>query len=100
MSEEFWDMAGEMMAADERLVEGTIMGHPCLRVGKEFVAMPELKTGRLIVKLDAARVAELIAEGVAASFAPAGKIFKEWAAVEDGARWGDLLAEAITKAGR
>ena len=98
MSHDFWDVAGELMAADERLVEGTIMGHPCLRLGKEFVAMPELKTGRLIVKLDATRVAELIEEGVASSFAPAGKVFKEWAAVEDGDRWRDVLAEAIEKA--
>jgi hypothetical protein len=100
MSEEFWDVAGELMAADERLVEGTIMGHGCLRLGGEFVAMPELNTGRLIVKLDAARVAELIAEGVASSFAPAGKVFKEWAAVENAALWRDLLTEAIAKAAR
>ena len=100
MSEDFWDVAGDLMAGDERLIESTIMGHRCLRLGKEFVAMPELKTGRLIVKLDAARVAELIDSGVATPFAPADKVFKEWAAIDDSGRWRDLLAEAIEKAGR
>ena len=96
---DFWDVAGELMAGDTRLVEGTIMGHPCLRLDEEFVAMPELKTGRLIVKLDATRIAELIDDGEAESFAPAGKVFKEWAAVEDQALWRGLLREAIAKAG-
>jgi len=41
MAEEFWDVAGELMAADKRLVEGIIIGHACLRLGKEFVAMPD-----------------------------------------------------------
>ncbi len=95
---DFWDIAGELMARDARLVQGTIMGHPCLRLGAEFVAMPELKTERLIVKLDATRVAELIDTGDATSFAPAGRVFKEWAAVEDRSRWPALLAEAVAKA--
>ncbi len=95
---EFWDIAGELMSGNERLVEGSIMGHPCLRLGKEFVAMPELKTRRIIVKLDASRVGELIDEGTATSFAPAGKVFREWAAVENQQLWPELLAEAITKA--
>jgi len=98
VAEDFWDVAGELMADDARLSEGTIMGHPCLRLGKEFVAMPELKTGRLIVKLDAERVSELIAAGVATDFAPAGKVFREWAAVADSARWRKLMTEAIEKA--
>jgi len=59
-----------------------------------------LKTGRLIVKLNAARVTALIDEGVASPFAPAGKVFKEWAAVDDDVRWRDLLTEAIQKAER
>lgn len=98
MSEEFWDVAGELMAADTRLVEGSIMGHPCLRLGEEFVAMPELKTQRMVVKLDADRVSALIDEGAATSFAPAGKVFTEWAAVEDTSLWRPLLHEAIAKA--
>lgn len=97
-SDDFWAVAGEMMAADDRLVEGTIMGHPCLRLGKEFVAMPELTTGRLIVKLDAARVAAMIAAGDADSFAPAGKVFKEWAAISNSDLWPGLLEEAIAGA--
>ena len=98
MSEDFWDVAGELMAQDARLVEGSIMGHPCLRLGKEFVAMPELKTQRMVVKLEAGRVSDLIAAGSATSFAPAGKVFKEWAAVADQTLWRSLLTEAIAKA--
>lgn len=97
---DFWDTASELMAADERLVEGSIMGQPCLRLGKEFVAMPEHNGLRMIVKLDAARVAELVAAGTAESFAPAGKVFREWAAVADAAQWRPLLEEAIAKADR
>lgn len=52
------------------------------------------------MKLNAARVTALIDEGVASPFAPAGKVFKEWAAVDDDVRWRDLLTEAIQKAER
>ena len=96
----FWDIAGELMAANDSLLEGSIMGQPCLRLGKEFVAMPEHKANRMIVKLDADRVEELIAAGIAESFAPAGKVFREWAAVADSARWQSLLEEGIAKAAR
>ena len=100
MAQDFWDLAGELMAKDGRLVEGSIMGHPCLRLGKEFVAMPEHKGARMIVKLDRDRVDELIEGGVAESFAPAGKVFREWAAVASPDSWPGLLGEAIAKADR
>lgn len=102
----FWDIAGELMAADDRLHEGTIMSSQCLRVtssnGKaEFLAMNHHKKSGLVVKLPADRVAELIASGEGESFAPAGKVFKEWLAVlepnED--RWRELLLEGIAFVG-
>lgn len=101
----FWDLAGELMASDDRLVEGTIMSSRCLRVvrdGKEeFLAMPHHKKSGLVVKLPRERVAELIAAGEAEDFAPAGKVFKEWAAVleHDDEQWRRLLLEGIAFVG-
>ena len=97
----FWDIAADLQAADERVVEGTIMGSACLRVGKEFLAMNHHKKQGLVVKLPAARVSELIDEGAGESFAPAGKVFKEWLAVTeiDEDAWRGLLAEGIAFVG-
>ncbi|HMV69670.1 MAG TPA: hypothetical protein PKA64_22700, partial [Myxococcota bacterium] len=51
----------------------------------------------LVVKLDRARVAELIAAGVGEPFAPAGRTFREWVAVRspDADGWRALLREAV-----
>ena len=92
-----WDLAAEMQAADQRVVEGTIMGSPCLRVGKEFLAMNHHKKEGLVVKLPAERVTDLIAANKGESFAPAGKVFSEWLAVTDldEELWRKLLAEGL-----
>lgn len=97
----FWDLGMELMGEDGRVVEGTIMSSRCLRVGKEFLAMPHHKTEGLVVKLPAQRVAEIIEAGEGESFAPAGKVFKEWLAVTDldEARWRDLLREGLAFVG-
>ncbi|MFT7597333.1 MAG: hypothetical protein ACI8TP_000251 [Acidimicrobiales bacterium] len=100
---QFWDLASELMGSDNRLSEGTIMSSRCLRIagarGKaEFLAMPHHLEDGLVVKLPRDRVGELIEAGTAESFAPAGKVFKEWAAVmtynED--LWRSLLHESIS----
>jgi len=93
----FWDLAAEFQAADERVNEGTIMGSPCLRVGEEFLAMPHHEKDGLVVKLPADRVSAIVDSGGGESFAPAGKVFKEWLAVTDldEDRWRSLLAEGI-----
>lgn len=93
----FWDLATELQAGDERIEEGTIMSSGCLRVSGEFLAMPHHKGAGLVVKLPRQRVDELIAAGEGSSFAPAGKIFKEWLLVDtlDEASWRGLLAEGI-----
>ena len=100
-SDLLWDLGAELMADDDRVVEGTIMGSPCLRVGKEFLAMPHHKKEGLVVKLPADRVAELIDAGEGESFAPAGKVFKEWLAVAtiDETRWRELLREGLAFVG-
>ncbi len=97
----FWDLGMELMAEDGRVVEGTIMSSRCLRVGKEFLAMPHHKTDGLVVKLPADRVSEIIDAGDGESFAPAGKVFKEWLAVTtvDEERWRSLLREGVAFVG-
>lgn len=94
--EMFWRLA-ERLLERPAVEEGTMMGHPCVRVAGRFVAMPELGTGNLIVKLSAARVDELIGDRTGTSFAPAGRVFREWLLVEerDADTWTELLEEAV-----
>ena len=96
-SELFWDLIDELQLEDQRVEEGTIMGGRCARVDGEFLALVDFKGSGMVVKLPAARVAELIAEGVGASFAPAGRVFKEWVAVgrARSERWSGLLREGV-----
>lgn len=96
MSDEFWDAAAPLLA-EATIEEGTIMGGPCVRASGEFVAMPHHKGPGIVVKLPRSRVDELIAAGEGASFAPAGKVFREWVLVEahDEARWVDLMRESV-----
>jgi hypothetical protein len=58
-----------------------MMGLPCLRTNGAFFASCDRRTGDLLVKLPAARVDELVDAGRAQSFAPAGRRFREWAAI-------------------
>lgn len=94
----FWDVA-EPFLGSGRLIEGTMMGHQCLRVAAndQFVATVHRETGNLVVKLPTTRVAELIAAGEGLAFAPAKKIFKEWVAIPvfDEARWSALIDESV-----
>lgn len=93
----FWELAAELQREDARVVEGTIMGGRCLRVGAEFLALVDYKGSGLVVKLGQARAAALIEEGVGLPFGPAGKVFKEWVAVPrvDRERWLALLREGV-----
>ena len=97
----FWELAVELQEADPRVVEGTIMGGRCLRVGAEFLALVDYKGAGLVVKLNRARVDALVEEGVGRPFAPAGKVFREWVAIADidKQRWLDLLREGVALAG-
>jgi hypothetical protein len=98
----FWSLAEELQRADDRVVEGSIMNGRCLRVGKEFLALVDYKGSGLVVKLPKERVDALIASGVGRSFAPAGRVFKEWLSVPktDRRRWRELLREGIAFASR
>ncbi len=94
----FWDVAEPYLEAGA-LVEGTMMGHQCLRSAGSngFVATVERASGNLVVKLPGERVAGLIATGEGEPFAPAKKVFREWVAIPeyDAQRWSELLEESM-----
>lgn len=96
--EHFWELA-EPHLASGRLVEGTMMGHQCLRSAATdgFVATVMRQSGNVVVKLPKDRVAELIEQDIGRPFAPAGKVFREWVELpeidDDG--WDAMLEESI-----
>jgi hypothetical protein len=96
----FWSLAQPLLH-QEAVVRSTMMGLPCLRVGGAFFASYDRKTGDLLVKLPAPRVDELVSAGRATCFAPAGRPFREWAAVSAARSrsWNRLLQEAIAFVG-
>jgi len=94
--EQFWAVAAPLLEAPD-VERGTMMNSHCLRVGGEFSSMIDTRNGQLIVKLPASRVHELIDDGLAEPFAPAGRVFKEWAGVlgDDPDGWTPLIEEAV-----
>lgn len=93
----FWELAEEMYR-DPAVTRSTMMGLPCLRTDGRFFASLEKGTNHLIVKLAADRVDALVEEGQGVSFAPNGRVFREWVAfpVADEDEWRTLLVEAKT----
>jgi hypothetical protein len=96
----FWDLAVPLLALPE-VERSTMMGLPCLRVDGAFFASCDRRTGDLLVKLPEERVDALIASGAANSFAPAGRRFREWAAVppSKSRSWRRLLDDALAFVG-
>ncbi len=94
---EFWELAGALADGDPGVAEGTLMGGRCMRVDGEFLAMYYGKEEALIVKLDEARVNQLIAAGVGQPFAPAKKVFRAWVAVphQHVGQWAALMREGV-----
>lgn len=94
----FWDLA-EPLYHDPAVTRSTMMGLPCLRYDGRFFASLD-RTQVLLVKLPQPRVRQLIEQGHGESFAPAGRVFREWVAVPrpDRRRWRALLEEARTHA--
>jgi hypothetical protein len=66
--------------------------------GKVFASLVD---DRLLLKLPAGRVDELIDSGVGQPFSSGSRVMKEWVTVgvEDADRWDDLVAEAHAFAG-
>lgn len=93
--EAFWDLA-EPLLGRPGVTRSTMMGFPCLRLGGQFFASTDRATGDLLVKLPEARVDALVAAGRAEPFAPAGRRFREWAAIPyaRSRTWRKLLDEA------
>ena len=73
-----------------------MMGYPCIRLAGQFLASYD-KAGCLIVKLPSHRVTELVTAGLGEPFAPAGKVFREWVAIQtvDRHLWESVLTEAV-----
>jgi hypothetical protein len=92
----FWALA-EPMLTQPGVARSTMMGLPCLRIDGQFFASFDRRSGDLLVKLPEARVDQLVDAGRAHPFAPAGRRFREWAAVSPRRRrnWPALLDEAL-----
>ncbi|MCG8454284.1 MAG: hypothetical protein MI717_14020 [Spirochaetales bacterium] len=91
----FDKLADEMVDTGE-VQPGTMMGFPCLRVRKHYIACKDINTGTLIVRLTKERVSELVLRGSAEVFAPAGQEFPQWAkmSLPDEGLWRQVLHEA------
>lgn len=94
--ERFWAVA-EPLLEDSGVSRSTMMGLPCLRLDDRFFASFDRRSGDLIIKLAEARVDDLVDAGRANSFAPAGRRFRQWAAVAPDRLddWPGLLDEAF-----
>ena len=91
----FWSLADPLLDRPN-VARSTMMGLPCLRVDGAFFASWDRNSGALLVKLPEARVDELVGAGRAEPFAPAGRRFREWAAIPTARTraWRALLDEA------
>ena len=90
-----WVIA-QAVTEDSRVTHSTMMGLPCLRWNGAFFGCLDSRTGDLVIKLSKVRVDELITAGEASPFAPAGRPFKQWAAISVARQhvWTGLLTEA------
>lgn len=96
----FWSLAKPLLARPG-VPRSTMMGLPCLRIDGAFFASCDVRHGDLLVKLPEVRVDALVAAGRAQRFAPAGRRFREWAAVPAGRSrsWRRLLDDALAFVG-
>jgi hypothetical protein len=92
-----YDELTDDLLYDPAIGRSTMMGHPCVRLAGRFLAAYDVKARTLVVKLPRERVDELVAAGVGGTFAPAGRVFREWVSVvgDDRDVWQQLLAEAV-----
>ena len=97
-----WVETTEQLRELPGVAASTMMGLPCLRLSGAFFAAWDRRTGDLLVKLPAPRVTALVDARSAHPFAPAGRRFREWAALApaDAAVWTDLIEEALEHARR
>ncbi len=88
-------LAGRMLL-HPAVQRGTMMGYPCLRFEGRFFACQHRQSRGLIVKLPKERVTALVESDAGRSFAPSGRVFREWVEVAgtDEAAWAARLEEA------
>ncbi len=94
--ERFWRLADPLLTR-AGVSRSTMMGFPCLRLGGDFFASCDRRTGHLVVKLNEERVTALIDAGRAEPFAPNGRAFREWASIPErfARSWPGLLDDAL-----
>jgi hypothetical protein len=82
---------------DPAIGRSTMMGYPCVRLGRRFLASYDDQAEALVVKLPRERVDDLVEAGEGDPFAPAGRTFREWVSVSAARRelWRALLADAV-----
>ena len=90
-------LAEALLTSRPEVTRSTMMGLPCLRVKGAFFAACDRRTDHLLVKLPEHRVVALVAAGEAEPFAPAGRRFRQWAAIPLPlvAGWPALLGDAL-----
>jgi len=91
-----YDELTDDLLYDPAIGRATMMGYPCVRLAGRFLASCDTRAGALVVKLPRDRVTELVDRGDGDSFAPAGKVFREWVSIPtvDRKLWHALLYEA------
>lgn len=95
---DMWRRLGdELVASDLAITWSTMMGFPCLRYEGAFFASLDHRSDDLVVKLAADDVAARVAAGSGKPFAPTGKVFREWLAIEPAAEqtWRAAMADAL-----
>jgi hypothetical protein len=96
----FWSLAEPWLSQDG-VERATMMRYPCLRYRGAFVACVDAKDGALLVKLPRLEVLAHIEHGAGQSFAPAGRVFREWLSVPCALKddWPLRLEQAFAHAG-
>jgi hypothetical protein len=99
---DLYDELTDDLLYDPAIGRATMMGYPCVRLAGKFLASYDDKARCLVVKLPRERVTELVESGRGDPFAPAGRVFREWAAIPtvDRSLWQRVLAEAVEFARR
>lgn len=94
---DLYDELTDDLLYDPAIGRATMMGYPCVRLAGRFLASYDDKARCLVVKLPRERVTELVTNGDGDSFAPAGKVFREWVSIPavDRELWQTLLTDAV-----
>jgi hypothetical protein len=92
-AELFGALVAEQLAQPNVTLGRALQNEALMVRGKIFAF---LKAGRLVVKLPAPRVTELVARGGAEPFRSGGRAMKEWISIEprDETLWRTLVADA------